>query len=44
LREPVSSRVASDVLRRLLDQGVVHLARQGKPSAEALYTRKRRLP
>jgi hypothetical protein len=44
LREPVSPRVASDVLRRLLGQGVVHLAREGKPSSEALYTRKRRLP
>ncbi|HEX3551706.1 MAG TPA: hypothetical protein VIA62_00580 [Thermoanaerobaculia bacterium] len=43
LREPVSPRTASDVLRRLLAEGEVQLARDGKAFHEALYQRKARV-
>jgi hypothetical protein len=41
LSEPVGPRTASDVLRRMLDEGELQLARAGRPSHEALYTRRR---
>jgi hypothetical protein len=39
LRRPMDSRLASAVLRRLLAEETVRLARQGSPHHEALYTR-----
>jgi hypothetical protein len=40
LRKTISTRTASNVLRRLLAEGHIRQARQGKPVHEALYTRK----
>jgi hypothetical protein len=42
LPEPVGSRTASDVLRRMLAAGELRLVREGRPSQEALYARRRR--
>lgn len=42
LSEPVGPRAASDVLRRMLAEGEIRLARKGKAFHEALYTRKPR--
>jgi hypothetical protein len=42
LREPVGPRTASDVLRRMLAEGEIQLAREGRPSHEALYARRPR--
>ena len=39
LREPVGPRTASDVLRRLLNEGQIQLVRKGKAFYEALYRR-----
>jgi hypothetical protein len=39
LREPVSSRTASDSLRRMLAEGRIRLAREGRGPHGALYTR-----
>lgn len=39
LREPVGPRTASDVLRRILAEGGLQLAREGKAFHEALYRR-----
>jgi hypothetical protein len=39
---PVGPRTASDILRRMLADGDIQLARKGKPSHEALYTRRSR--
>jgi len=39
---PVDRRTASDVLRRMLAEGVIRLAREGKAFHEALYTRSAR--
>ena len=36
---PVDRRTASDVLRRMLAEGAIRLAREGKAFHEALYTR-----
>jgi hypothetical protein len=40
LREPVGTRAASDVLRRMLAEGELKLVRKGKASHEALYKRR----
>jgi hypothetical protein len=40
LREPIGPRTASDVLRRMLAEGKVQLAREGKAFHEALYRRR----
>lgn len=40
LREPVTPRTASDVLRRLVKEGRLKLVRKGKARHEALYGRK----
>src|SRR6185369_4702022 len=40
LRRPVGSRTASDLLRRLLAEGVIRLAQKGTAFHEALYTRR----
>jgi len=37
---PVGPRTVSDVLRRMLTEGELHLVREGKPFQEALYTRR----
>ena len=37
---PVGPRTVSDVLRRMLTEGKLHLVREGKPFQEALYTRR----
>lgn len=42
LREPVGSRTASDVLRRLLAEGQLQLVRKGTAKREALYKRRPR--
>jgi hypothetical protein len=39
LRRPVDERNASDVLRRMKREGLLHLARKGKAFHEALYAR-----
>jgi hypothetical protein len=39
LRAPVQTRTASDVLRRMADEGLLRIARKGKPLHEALYVR-----
>lgn len=39
LRRPVDGRLASVTLRRLHDDGQIHLVREGKPFHEALYAR-----
>jgi hypothetical protein len=44
LHEPVGPRTASDVLRRMLDEGGLQLVREGRPAHEALYTRRRAAP
>ncbi|HYU32464.1 MAG TPA: hypothetical protein VEW48_09895 [Thermoanaerobaculia bacterium] len=41
LKKPVDSRLVSIELRRLADRGHLHLARRGRPHAEALYVRQR---
>jgi hypothetical protein len=41
LREPVGSRTASDVLRRMLAEGDLELVRKGTAKREALYRRPR---
>jgi len=40
LPEPVGTRTASDVLRRMLAEGELELVRPGKASHAALYTRR----
>jgi hypothetical protein len=40
LREPVQVRAASDVLRRMLNEGLLQISRKGKPLHEALYVRR----
>ena len=40
LSKPVGPRTASDVLRRLLAEGTIELAREGKAFHEALYRRR----
>jgi hypothetical protein len=40
LRKPVRTRTASDVLRRMLDEGLLEISRKGKPLHEALYVRR----
>jgi len=42
LRKPIGPRAASDVLRRMLAEGAVHLVRKGTASTEALYRRRPR--
>lgn len=42
LAQPITERTASDVLRRMLAEGTLQLARKGRPSYEALYIRRRR--
>lgn len=42
LPHPIGERTASDVLRRMLAEGELQLARKGRPSYEALYIRRRR--
>lgn len=42
LEKPVGPRTASDVLRRMLAEGEIRLAREGKAFHEALYSRKPR--
>lgn len=42
LEQPVGLRTASDVLRRMLAEGEVQLAREGKAFHEALYSRRAR--
>jgi hypothetical protein len=37
---PIDRRTASDVLRRMLAEGAIRLAREGKAFHEALYTRR----
>jgi hypothetical protein len=37
---PLGPRTVSDVLRRMLAEGALHLVREGKPFQEALYTRR----
>ena len=39
LRRPVDERAASDVLRRMKREGLIHLVRKGKAFHEALYGR-----
>lgn len=39
LRQPIDPRTASDVLRRMLAEGRIRLAREGKGPKGALYTR-----
>jgi hypothetical protein len=41
LKKPVDSRLVSIELRRLVKRGHLHLARRGRPHAEALYARQR---
>lgn len=40
LPEPIGPRTASDVLRRMLAEGKIQLAREGKAFHEALYQRR----
>ena len=42
LRKPIGPRTASDVLRRMLTEGEIELAREGKAFHEALYRRRPR--
>lgn len=42
LRRPVDGRLASVTLRRLHNDGQIHLVREGKPFHEALYSRGKR--
>jgi hypothetical protein len=44
LRKPVGERMVSNVLRRMLAEGEIELAREGKAFHEALYTRRRPRP
>jgi hypothetical protein len=41
LKKPVDIRLVSIELRRLVKRGRLHLARRGRPHAEALYVRQR---
>jgi len=41
LKKPVDPRLVSIELRRLVKRGLLHLARRGRPHAEALYVRQR---
>jgi hypothetical protein len=41
LKKPVDPRLVSIELRRLVKRGLLYVARQGRPHAEALYIRKR---
>jgi hypothetical protein len=41
LRQPIQSRTASDVLRRMLGEGRLQVSRKGKALHEALYVRNR---
>lgn len=40
LKKPIGTRAVSDVLRRMLAEGKIRLAREGGASQEALYIRK----
>ncbi len=40
-KKPVDARLVSIELRRLVKRGLLHLARRGRPHAEALYVRQR---
>jgi hypothetical protein len=40
LRAPVQARTASDVLRQMAGEGLLRIARKGKPFQEALYVRR----
>lgn len=40
LSKPIDPRTASDVLRRMLGEGRIRIAREGKAFHEALYTRR----
>lgn len=42
LKKPIGPRTASDVLRRMLAEGEIRLAREGRAFHEALYSRKPR--
>ena len=42
LKQPIGPRTASDVLRRMLAEGEIRIAREGRAFHEALYTRKPR--
>lgn len=44
LRKPIGERMVSNVLRRMLAEGEIQLAREGKAFHEALYTRRRPRP
>ena len=37
--DSIIGATASDVLRRMLDEGLLQIARKGKPLHEALYVR-----
>lgn len=39
LPKPLTTRAASDILRRLTENGEIHLVREGRPFNEALYAR-----
>jgi len=41
LKKPVDPRLVSIELRRLVKRGYLHVARRGRPHAEALYVRQR---
>jgi hypothetical protein len=41
LKKPIGSRTASDVLRRLVGEGELQVAREGKAFHEALYAKRR---
>lgn len=41
LRRPAYPRIVSMTLRRLADQGAIHLVREGRPHHEALFTREK---
>ena len=41
LKKPIDPRLVSIELRRLVKRGLLHVARRGRPHAEALYVRQR---
>jgi hypothetical protein len=41
LKKPVDPRLVSIELRRMVKRGLLHVARRGRPHAEALYVRQR---
>ena len=40
LKKPVDARLVSIALRRMVKRGLLHVARRGRPHAEALYVRR----